>query len=189
MFEEMISLASAGIFSNGFLGELFAKWEEAGFFSYLLPFLLIFALVFGVLTRTQIFKDNKMVNGIIALSVALMSLQFDFVPTFFSQIFPRVGIGLAIILGILIIVGLFIDTKSNVINYVLLGIGVIIIGLIVIQSAGALGWSSGEWWQENWQMVIGAIFLLILVGLIIGTGSKSDKSTTTYEPMYARNNS
>jgi hypothetical protein len=186
MFKEMIFLQSASVFPTGFIGELFSKWEQAGFFSYLLPFLLIFALVFGILTRTQIFKDNKMVNGIIALSVSLMSLQFDFVPTFFAQIFPRVGVGLAIILGILIIVGLFIDSKSNVINYILLGIGVIIIGLIVIQSAGALGWSSGEWWSENWQMVIGAIFLLILVGVIIGSGSKSDKPATILQPYYSK---
>ena len=62
--------------------------------------MLIFALVFGILIKTQIFKDNKAVNGIIALAVAFMALQFDFVPTFFAQIFPRLGIGLAIILGI-----------------------------------------------------------------------------------------
>jgi hypothetical protein len=188
MFQEMIFLQSAAIAPSGFLGELITKWEQAGFFSYLLPFLLLFALVFGILTRTQIFKDNKMVNGIIALAVALMALQFDFVPTFFSQIFPRVGVGLAIILGILIIAGLFIDPKNTTINYVLLGIGVIIIGLIVIQSAGALGWSSGEWWSQNWQMVIGAIFLLILVGVIIGSGGgpKNGPAAPPYAPYYGK---
>jgi len=183
----MITLASSSLFSSGAIGEMLTKWEQAGFFSYLLPFLLIFALVFGILTRTQIFKDNKMVNGIIALSVALMALQFSFVSDFFSQIFPRVGVGLAIILGILIIVGLFIDPKNNAINYVLLGIGVVTIGVIIIQSAGATGWSSGEWWSENWEVVVGAIFLLILVSVIIGSsGSKSDKSPTGgLNPFYS----
>ncbi|MEK6827230.1 MAG: hypothetical protein AABX99_01980 [Nanoarchaeota archaeon] len=100
MFKEMIFLQSASAFPSGVLGDLLAKWEQAGFFSYLLPFLLIFALIFGILLKLNIFKDNKMVNGIIALSVSLMSLQFGFVPDFFSQIFPRVGVGLAIILAI-----------------------------------------------------------------------------------------
>lgn len=168
MFKEMIVFATASAFPSGILGDMLSKWGAAGFFSYLLPFLLIFALVFGILTRVQIFKENKMVNGIIALSVALMALQFNFVPTFFSQIFPRLGIGLAIILGVMIIVGLFADPKSPAVNYVLLGIGVITIGLILIQSAGAVGWQSGEWWGENWQMIIGAIFLFILVSIIIG---------------------
>jgi len=166
----------ASAFPSGVLGDLLSKWESAGFFSYLLPFLLIFALVFGILTRVQIFKENKMVNGIIALAVALMALQFEFVPTFFSQIFPRLGVGLAIILGVLIVVGLFADPKSAMINYVLLGVGVITIGLILIQSAGALGWQSGDWWGNNWQMVVGAIVLFILVAIIIGGTSKKDPS-------------
>ncbi len=178
----VIFLQTASAFPSGVIGEMLNKWEQAGFFSYLLPFLLIFALVFGIMTKLDIFKDNKMVNGIIALSVAFMSLQFDFVPTFFSQIFPRIGVGLAIILGILIIVGLFADPQSSAVNYVLLGIGVITVGAIIIQSAGALGWQSGQWWEDNWQMVVGAVFLLILVIVIIGSGSgdKNKQQTPSF---------
>ena len=169
-------LVSSSAFPSGVLGDLLNKWQEAGFFSYLLPFLLIFSLVFGILTRIKIFKDSKVVNGIIALSVALMSLQFSFVPEFFSQVFPRLGVGLAIILGILIIVGLFADPSSAVVNYVLLGVGVLVIGLVLIQSAGAIGWQSGQWWEQNWQMVIGAIVLFILVSVIIGSATpKAEK--------------
>ena len=182
MFKEMIFLQTASAFPSGFLGDLLTKWEQAGFFSYLLPFLLLFALVFGILIKINIFKDNKMVNGIIALSVSLMALQFNFVPDFFSQIFPRVGVGLAVILVLLIVVGLFADEKSNAVNYVLLGVGVIIVGMVIIQSAGALGWASGQWWEDNWQMVIGAIFLLILVSIIIGSGSGNKGPTQVYHP-------
>lgn len=85
MLKEMIILASG--FPTGVLGDMLSKWEAAGFFSYLLPFLLLFSLVFGILTRVQIFKDNKMINGFIALAVALMALQFDFVPAFHSSSF------------------------------------------------------------------------------------------------------
>jgi peptidoglycan/LPS O-acetylase OafA/YrhL len=181
MLEGMIFLQSSSLFQNGVLGDLFTKWAEAGLFSYLLPFLLIFALVFGILTRTNLFKDNKVVNGIIALAVALMALQFDFVPSFFSQIFPRVGIALAIILGIMIVVGLFAPKDSPAVNYVLLGIGVITIGLVIIQSAGAVGWQSGQWWEEHWQLVVGAIFLFILVAVIIGSASKREGKAKSIE--------
>ena len=37
----------------------------------------------------------------IALAVAFMSLQFDVVSMFFSELFPRFGVGLSIILVIL----------------------------------------------------------------------------------------
>ncbi len=173
MLEGMIFLQSSSLFQSGILGEMLAKWEQAGFFSYLLPFLLIFALVFGILTKTNLFKDNKMVNGIIALAVALMSLQFNFVPTFFSQIFPRMGVALAIILGVMIVTGLFAPKGSPAVNWILLGIGVVTIGAVIIQSAGAVGWQSGQWWSDNWQFVVLAIFLLILISVIVGGQNKN----------------
>ena len=186
MLNGVIILQSAVSFSSGTLGDFLSKWEQAGFFSYLLPFLLIFALVFGILTRTNLFKDNKVVNGIIALAVALMALQFSFVPAFFSQIFPRLGVALSIILGIMIIVGLFMDPDSKFVNFFLLGIGVITIGAVLIQSAGAVGWSSGTWWQDNWQLIVGAVFLFILVAVIIGSASPKDKKDIPYVPVWTR---
>ena len=75
-------------FEGGTIGDFLSVWEQAGFFSYLLPFLLIFALVFGILTQIQLFRENKAINAIIALVVGLISLQFPMVPQFFSEIFP-----------------------------------------------------------------------------------------------------
>ena len=92
---------------------MFVQWEQAGFFTYLLPFLLIFALVFGILTQIKLFKDSKSINGIIALVVGLLALQFPMVPQFFSEIFPRLGIGLSIILVIMILLGLFLNSEKD----------------------------------------------------------------------------
>jgi hypothetical protein len=185
MLIEVIMLQTAG-FDSGVIGELLTKWQEMGFFSYLLPFMLIFALVFGILTRTQIFKDNKAVNGIIALAVAFMSLQFDFVPAFFAQIFPRVGIGLAIILGIFIIVGLFIDPKSKMINYILLGIGVLIIGLIILQSASGVGWQSAEFWTKYFPAIILGVVILLFIFVVIGSSTKGQSKSEDYNPTYSK---
>jgi hypothetical protein len=181
MLHGVMILASSAIVSGGALGDILSKWEEAGLFSYLLPFLLIFAMVFGILTKMKIFKDSKAVNAIIALAVALMALQFGFVTTFFAQIFPRLGVGLAVILGVLIIVGLFADKDSNLVNYVLLGIGVITIAIVIIQSAGALGWSSGQWWTDNWQIVIGAIIIFILIAVVIGSATPPNPNKPPYQ--------
>lgn len=188
MLKEMIFLQTATIFGSGTIGDLLNKWEELGFFSYILPFLLVFALVFGILTKTNIFKDNKMVNGIIALAVALMSLQFSFVSDFFAQIFPRLGVGLAIVLVIMVVLGLFIDPESKMVNYFLLAVGIIIIGVVLVDSTGAVGWSSGQWWEENWIGVTSAGILIIFVFLVInsGSGGKNAKEPKEYRPYYGR---
>ena len=129
MLKELISLAW---FEGGAIGDLLSAWEQAGFFSYLLPFLLIFALVFGILNQIQLFKEKKAINAIIALVVGLMSLQFPMVPLFFSEIFPRLGVGLAIILVVLIFVGMFIDPGKAGIFYILMGIGAVIVVVVLV---------------------------------------------------------
>ena len=165
-------LASYTYFDGTAIGDMLYQWEQAGFFQYLLPFLLIFALVFGILTQIKLFKENKSINGIIALVVGLMAMQFPMVSQFFSEIFPRLGIGLAIILVLLILIGMFVDPKSGAVGYTLLGVAGIILIIVLVKTAGALGWSSGWWWQDNWPMVAGVVFILIVIGVIVG-GSKT----------------
>lgn len=179
MFKGMIFLASSAFADGSFISQLLSKWEQIGFFSYLLPFLIIFALIFGILTKMNMFKDNKMVNGVIALSVALMALQFDFVPTFFSEIFPRLGVGLAIILSVLIVIGFFVDTESKVMNYILLGVSVVIMYFILVQSAGATGWTSGDFWQEHWGEILAGVLLVVFVIAMINSSNPNKDSSTS----------
>lgn len=164
------------------------SWQQAGFFSIILPFLLVFALTFGILTRVKIFKENKAVNAIIAAVVALMALQVPMVPEFFSQLFPRMGIALAIILVLMIVAGFFADPDNPVVNYVLLGIGVIIVIVVLLQTAGGLGLQSGEWWGVNWPVIAGAIFILILVIIIVGGTStpQQGRQQEKYKGYWAR---
>lgn len=173
--------------SYGSIGEVLRVWEDAGFFAYLLPFLLIFALVFVMLSRIEAFKENTAVSGIIALAVGLMSLQFDFVPVFFSEIFPRVGVGLAIILCLLILVGVFTDPKKGYFAWIFVGVGAVIFAVVLIQTAGSVGWSSGYWWRENWPVVAGGIFILVLIAVIVGGGTKKEKSDPLNSLFFTKN--
>lgn len=171
MIESVINLVSYG-FYGGEIGNLLAKLEQFGFFSYFLPFLLLFALIFGILTRTKVF--GKEINGIIALVVGLMALQFDFVPRFFAEIFPRLGVGLAVILVVIILLGLFAPhTNASWMTYAFLAIGVIILAIVLVQTAGGLGWSAGYWWYDNWGWIVGIIVFLIIIGTIVGASSET----------------
>ena len=182
MFERLIFLASGGGFDS-LLGNL----QNAGFFSFILPFLLLFAIIFGLLTQMKIFKDAKGINAIIALAVSLMSLQFDMVSTFFSEIFPRMGIGITIVLILIIFIGMFYDVKSTALVWIMFLIGVIIFAIVLVQTGGALGWSSGQWWYKNWGMVVGGGILIgIVVAMIAAGGPPSDdKPETLWQKLLA----
>ena len=104
-------LASYGYY-GGAIGDTLNRLSNMGFFTYVLPFLLIFSLVFGILSSMKLFKENRGVDAIIAVVVGLMALQFDMVPVFFSQVFPRMGVALAAILVILILAGFLLILKN-----------------------------------------------------------------------------
>jgi hypothetical protein len=166
---EGLMLASGGYFGSfygGAMGDVLARWEQAGVFSYMLPFLLIFAVVFGILGQTRIFQENRTINGIIALVVALLALQFDIVPLFFSEIFPRVGIGLAIILVAMILLGMFAPNRTWV-TYTFFAIGAVIFVYILGSVSGLFGFGGNlgflVYEYLHW------IVLIVLVGVVIAS--------------------
>jgi len=67
------------------------QWADMGVFAYVLPFLMIFAIIYGILTKTEILGKNRGVNATIALAAGLLALQFDYVPKYFSFCRNRFG--------------------------------------------------------------------------------------------------
>lgn len=176
---------------GGAIGDMLNRWAELGFFSYLLPFLLIFSVVFGILNSTKFFKENKAIDAIIALAVGLMALQFDLVPVFFSQVFPRLGVALAIILILLILVGFFIDTtgKRQWIMYSFLAIGFVSTLVVVVTSSSYSG-IGGSWIYNilnNWGGIFPFILIIILIAVIVGAAKTKPDSPPYYPPWVAPN--
>ncbi|MFA5071422.1 MAG: hypothetical protein WC511_03595 [Candidatus Pacearchaeota archaeon] len=185
MFKEMMFLQTGTLFSGGQIGQLLTDWEQAGVFAYMLPFLLIFALVFGLLSKINVFgggqdaNKGKGINAIIAVAVALMALQFDVVSVFFAEIFPRMGVALSIILVLLVVAGLFIPTnKEN--NWFLMVLSIIvfiIIATVVFNSMDALGWLSNIPWLENiWNQYGSVIIFVVIIAVVIFAATR-EKNT------------
>lgn len=191
-----ILLAPYSSFGGGALGDLFAQWEAAGIFAYALPFLLIFAIVYGLLAKLNIFaaKDDpnkgKGINVVIALAVAFMALQFNLVSMFFSEIFPRFGIALSIILVILILGGLFIPTnKEN--NWFMVALAIVvflIIAVVIYNSLRTFGWGLGgpgfSYIWNQWGAVIA--FGIIFIGIIAMMVGKKDKDRPRFSNLLSK---
>ena len=166
----------------GSIADIFYQWEYLGVFEFILPFLLIFAIVFGIMDSVKFLGDKKSIHVIIALVIALMSLRFqNFVSAFLSELFPRLGIGLAIMLGVLIMVGLFIaDDVRRYWFYGLSALGGIIAISILFQTFDVLGWwTSGTGSQEIGLLVLG----VLLVGIIIAVGASGSEHPTENKQM------
>ena len=92
--------------------DLLSQWQSIGVFDILLPFLLIFAVIFGILASTNILGGHKGVNLVISLVIALLAIRLPFVSAFFTEFFPRIGIVLAVLIGGTITIGLFLHQHS-----------------------------------------------------------------------------
>ncbi len=171
---------------GGPIGNVFAQMEQVGLFTYLLPFLLIFAVVFGVLTKIGLFED-KTINAIIALAVGLISVNFEMVPQFFSEIFPRVGVGIGVLLMVFIIFGLFLDSgkKSHATKWIIAGVGGVIAIIIFWTTADSVGWGFGWWFEEYWPALAVGVFILIIIGVIVGN-SEDPSKIPDYAPYWGK---
>ena len=144
-------------------------WADLGVFAYMLPFLMIFAIVYGILTKTEILGRNKGVHATIALAVGLLALQFDYVSNFFALIFPYAGMGIAVLLVALILMGLISDRQTTWAKYIWFGIGIVIFIVVLLTALSDLAWLGGlgYGWVGAWPALLFLIIVLAVISLII----------------------
>ena len=146
------------------LYDLYAQWETSGVFDFLLPALLIFSIIFGILTSTKVLGGNKGVNAIIALSAALMAMRLQLVSDFFSLLLPGLGIGIAVIVVVLIMAGLFMS-QGNIHEWMPTFFwGGLVVGLIIVITVlNSFAWFGSPWWQQNWVSIVWVAVLFTLL--------------------------
>jgi len=160
--------------------DILNTWADVGIFAYVLPFLMIFAVVFGILNKINILGDNRGVQATVALAVGLLSLQFDYVSTFFATLFPYAGIGLSVLLVGLILTGLIVEDNKSTYSWILFGTGAVIFFAVLFTSMSEFAWwGGGHAWAESWPMVFAAIVALLLVGFIVFNKNQGGGGKTT----------
>tara|TARA_Y100000310_G_scaffold280844_1_gene300865 strand:+ start:5583 stop:6146 length:564 start_codon:yes stop_codon:yes gene_type:complete len=157
---------------GGGFGAIIDTFERIGVFQYFLPFLIIFSLVFLTLNGIKIFKENRAISAIIAISIGFMAMSFDFVPLFFQELFPRLGVGLGVIIGLLVLTGLFLPDNALA-NYALLALGVIIAIFVFFSTAGQLNLGfSNAWDHLSSEFIAYAALLIMIVVIVAATSTK-----------------
>lgn len=157
--------------------DILNQLADAGVFAYVLPFLLVFAVVFGILQKAKIFgsDDNrtKGINAIVAVAVGLLSLQFDFVSTFFAEIFPKLGIAIAGLLVLLILATVFMkdddDDKKNTFWI----IGLVLAGLVILWALSSWNfWGDsflvGNWFEDHFVAIVVGVLVIVGIGVVMG---------------------
>lgn len=161
----------------GFQGVL-SDLEQMGFFQYVVPFLLIFAVVYAILTKIPIFSGDAQGKGgnrgaaiLVAVAVGFLALQFNIVPAFFQIIFPSFGIGLSVLLVALILAGAFI-TDEVAYKWIFFGLGAVIFLFVILSSFSNWQFVGSWWWDYYGSMVIVAIILIAAIVMVVLWGKR-----------------
>ena len=154
-------------------------WADYGVFAYVLPFLMIFALVYGLLSKSKLLGENKGVHATLALVIGLLALQFDYVSNFFATIFPYAGIGIAVLLVGLILMGVLTEEEEAA-KWIFFGLGTIIFIVVLLYSLYDFQWLGGyASLGGNWipWIILIIIVAATVVGVILG-GKKAGKRSS-----------
>ena len=166
--------------------------NKVGLYDVVLPFLLVFTVVFGVLEKTKVLgtvkvedviQPKKNLNAMIAFVVAFFVVASVELVEMITEVSAHVTLMILFIFFFLIMVGMLVNKDKGfelegVVAWIFYGIAFVVLVLIFF---GALGWLDkiGEWLTEFWtnEYVAAIVLLIIVVGFMaaITGGSKKSK--------------
>ncbi len=136
--------------------------NQLGIFGFLLPWLLMFAITFGALTKTKVFGEDKRISGVISLVVAFFVVGFGgpSFGSFFINIFGAASMVLAAILVIVLFVTMSGGDISKLMeSKALLALIAGVSLIIVFTIAGGGAFLSND--------VMAMIFIVVIMGIAV----------------------
>lgn len=151
------------------------------FTEMILPFLLVFVLIFAILQKTKILGEGKaQIDALVSLAIGLVLIGVPSARGMVVGIMPWLAVGAAVILVFMILYGFVAGDLSTGPTWmkIVFGIlaGVFIIGVIVY--VGGLwpiisGWLSGSSGSEIWMNIILIVIIGGAIAVAVATGKKS----------------
>lgn len=158
----------------GFLGKL-------GVYDVILPFLLVFTIVFAILEKTRILGMEKVgdrevtkknLNAMVAFVVAFLVIASTQLVGVINQVMADIVLLLILAISFLLLVGVFFGSKEFTLKdypgWITFFMVLMFLGIVVI-FLNALDWlqyifALFVYWNEEWAITI--IFVIIILGFM-----------------------
>ncbi len=153
------------------------------FVDYILPFVLVFTLIFAILQKSKLLGDEKkQINAIIGMVVGLILISFPFARDVVVKLMPFLAVSAVILLVFMLLYG-FISGKKDgdVLNKglkialgIIMGLGLITV-LLIITGAWDYIWNYMFNQDKGNQILINVFLIIILTGAVAAVVSGKDK--------------
>lgn len=168
------------------------QWQTIGIFDIMIPFFLIFAILFAILQKTQIFQGRKAIDTIVALSFSALAILNPFVTDLMKIVLENTVIAVLIMVAIMLIFGLILGShKPKAWNFFGWIIGVIIAIWLIGRVADyyelyypGTALFSTMWWSNNLPWMIPILLIVIFAIVIISSGGENKKPGNSLESIF-----
>lgn len=161
-------------------------FDSPFFMELLLPFLLVFVLIFAILQKSKILGDGKaQIDALVSLAIALIVIAIPGPRDIVVNLMPWLAVAVAVVLVFLIIYGFVAGdlTKTPTWMKVVFGIlaGVFTIGVVLYVSGlwdtVSSYFSSGN--QELWMSIVMLVIIGGAIAVAVSTGKKNGSSKSS----------
>ena len=87
--------------------EFIGNLNTLGFYDFLLPFMFVMALTFGLLTKSAVFGNNAAVYGILSISIAFFSINYTPIGLFLTRSMTYAAVFIAGVMILILMLGIF----------------------------------------------------------------------------------
>lgn len=151
------------------------------FTEMLLPFLLVFVLMFAILQKTKILGEKKaQIDALVSLAIALILIGFRVPRMFIVELMPWLAVGAAVILVFLILYGFVAGDLSKAPKWmkITFGIlaGVFTLGVVLYVSgwwASIFEWLGSGVGEGIWMELV--LLVIVVVAVLVVVLGKKDK--------------
>jgi hypothetical protein len=167
--------------------QIIATLQNLGFYSFLLPWLFTFAVVYGLLVASKLFGEaNKRVSAALALVLAFFVTAYSgqWMATFFSNIF---GGSMIIVAGILVILLFILMVGKNPQDIAKTGtiVALVVIGIVlwILSTGAASGFGAALLLSHDLVALVLLIIVLVTAVWLITKPEKKEEEAQQQQPQ------
>ncbi|MBI2106817.1 hypothetical protein HYT57_02425 [Candidatus Woesearchaeota archaeon] len=166
--------------------DVFAQLQNIGLYDFILPFLLVFTIVFAILEKTYIFgktsgpngESKRNINAVVALVLGLIIVnQFEIIQSL-NNFLPKISFFIIVSLMILILFGLFgANVERGLSGFLLTGAAIISLVATYWALGPSLDFRVPYWVQDNASTILVLLIILIIIFAVVSGGGNRQQNT------------
>ncbi len=174
---------------------VFYQLQGFGFYEFVLPFLLVFTIVFAILEKIRIFgtmpgttdKPRTNINAVVALIIGLFFVNNFIIVGRLNYFLPKIGLFIIIMIMTLVLFGIFGANVEKGLGPIMVFVGAAVSIIFIYWSLAPtldIDFLVPYWVQIYWPTLLVLAIIIIIVFAVIGSGNNQTRDWDKLRNMW-----